>query len=144
MNNTDDCMIVAIYGTLRSRCSNHHLLVDLEATLIEANIEIAGLEIRIDTLSQLPFAIQTYNDQDRLIGELYAIHNKYSKQLDRFEGEGTLYHRTLVKTITGQPCFIYLGLTSDYGFSLINSFSIKKDHISDYYESKVFYFSGIN
>ena len=90
-----ECDRLFVYGTLQSGQSRHHLLDGLyyeKATLYGYKI------VQPPTLG-FPFIVE---DPDAAIsGEIYfEVTSLHWKELDKVEGEGSLYHRILVEVET--------------------------------------------
>ncbi|MFW9856754.1 MAG: gamma-glutamylcyclotransferase [Candidatus Thorarchaeota archaeon] len=90
-----ECDRLFVYGTLQSGQSRHHLL----AGLMYENATLHGYrKIQSPDLG-FPFIVE--NARSSVLGEVYFnVTSSHWVELDRVEGEGSLYHRTLVEVET--------------------------------------------
>ena len=110
----EKCNLVFVYGTLKSGYGNNDLL---------STSELVGPRVTKDKFvllkSGCPFLVPEivcppdFQDTARhVLGELWRIPEDGTlEDLDRLEGEGTMYHRRLIYTNKGDLCWTYVVLT---------------------------------
>ena len=81
-----------VYGTLKSKMKNHHILRKLRATYI-ADVETTSKYPMFDLGNGFPFLQDNKGNGLIIQGELYSISSDQEKALDRFEGVPTLYKK---------------------------------------------------
>jgi gamma-glutamylcyclotransferase (GGCT)/AIG2-like uncharacterized protein YtfP len=89
-----NCLFV--YGTLQSGQSRHHLLANLryEKATLRGYRKLQPPELGF------PFIVE--DPEASVLGEIYyEVTPDQWEELDRVEGEGSLYHRILVEVETG-------------------------------------------
>lgn len=98
--------LVFVYGTLKSYCSNNHLMYGFNFHEAEA----PGIDIHAPELYGIPFAKK---GEGTAIGEVYEIDNYTLKKLDSLEGHPNWYKRELISVLCGpekikKEAWIYL------------------------------------
>lgn len=87
--------LVFVYGTLKSMYHNSVILKDGNAKLL-GNYVVKGYK-----LYNAGFPVAMVSENDSVYGELWDIGNEKEERtladLDRLEGEGSMYHRTKVQ-----------------------------------------------
>ena len=110
MENNDfkkrECDKLFVYGSLQHGQSRNYILQDLK---FEKAILPNFKKVSPPSLG-FPFIIQ--NKDFEVNGEIYyGLDDNLFKSLDLIEGEGSLYHRIIVKVITAKgeetECFVY-------------------------------------
>lgn len=110
---------VAVYGTLKSGCSNHSLLAD---SLRVDEGWILGLSLY--HLGLFPAATRSKSEQPVFV-EVYAVSKDTLEKLDHLEDfdpqspETSLYVRTRMRVEGGTSCWIYLYNRPVAGYPLI-------------------------
>ncbi len=93
--------LVFVYGTLKSGYGNSVILQHGDAKLL-GNYVVKGYK-----LYNAGFPVAMVSENDSVYGELWDIGNDKEKStlfnLDRLEGEGSMYHRTKVQAENQQP-----------------------------------------
>lgn len=90
MNRQNDLNYVFVYGTLKRSHYNHP---HVEKSLFLGNAQVKGELINI---GPFPALLGKKDDDSKpkwVSGEVYIVDNETLAQLDRLEGEGSLYHR---------------------------------------------------
>ncbi|MFW5761309.1 MAG: gamma-glutamylcyclotransferase family protein [Cyclobacteriaceae bacterium] len=91
---------IFVYGTLRKLGSASHLMQS--AQLVEENVKIAG--IKIFDQGSYPVALDGFDLQAKVSGDIYMVDDALIKILDRYEGDE--YYRCKLSEV---DTWIYLG-----------------------------------
>jgi gamma-glutamylcyclotransferase (GGCT)/AIG2-like uncharacterized protein YtfP len=79
-----NCSLLFVYGTLRRGCAN-----PMQRLLTEHSIwmGLAGYQGKLYKIADYPGAVPSNNNEDRIIGELYRLHQPewLLRQLDDYE-----------------------------------------------------------
>lgn len=101
-----NCDKLFVYGTLQQGQSRHYILQHLkfEKAVLPKHRKVSPPSLGF------PFIIR--DEHSQVSGEIYyGLDVELFKSLDLIEGEGSLYHRILVKVITQKgseiECFVY-------------------------------------
>lgn len=116
-------MKIFVYGTLKRGYGNYARLLKDRAGFINEGVTTRTFDM-IDIGFPMIFPV---DDGDRVRGEVFEIDASTLKQLDRLEGEGSMYHRRLelIQLDDGhvELCMIYIGVQmpwSGYSSELVS------------------------
>lgn len=102
---------VFVYGTLMSNRWNHCYL---NGQKLLGDAKLKGFEMY--NVASFPGIVR--NGKGYVLGELYEVDHDSLKTLDRLEGEGTMYKRTLEKVLIEgreEEAYVYVWLGSLQG-----------------------------
>ena len=97
----DETCKVAVYGTLKKGQVNH---IAIKGATHKITQELTGWVMY--NLGNYPTIIETGNDCDQIMVEIYEMPKFWMKTLDRIEGYPRMYNRKIVQTEVGKA-FIY-------------------------------------
>src|SRR5262245_56620 len=89
-------VLVFVYGTLKKGFRNHHLLET--SKLVVADV----LTSRRYRMLDVGFPVMLPGTEGLVQGEVYEVDAETLEQLDRLEGEGRMYHRTVIEVYDDQ------------------------------------------
>lgn len=93
---------VFVYGSLRRRMINHHLMSD---TVYVRDDFLKGCEIYPNSNHSYPYAIEGYG---RLKGEVYIVNSHKIAELDEFEDVPRYYYKKEMQLESGDLAYVYL------------------------------------